>query len=414
MGDVDYNSMVDSGYRQLLEFAQSVDPSAIESLANSWKQLSQDIPEAYQGFKNSLNTVFGSEWTGESADAARSASDRLCAGMNNNIERVANVSDKLQAMVDAAHAVKSLAAQAQELFNKKGVSQQECQQMAQELASALQALYGAPGQDPLGKLEPFEKVAPLVFAKPDDVLGDIGEGKSKGDGGAEDPSGKGDATGDGKGEGKGDGKGESKGEGQGAGAGSGSGSGGGSPSGGEGSGAGSGAGAGSPSGAGAGSPSGLGSPDLGSTSPMSSELAPMDPATARGIGGGMGGGHGGGGGIGDKEKKLSAAPAKADASNKPVVNVNTPSLDGLKGQSGMGGMGGGMGGMGGGAHGGGGGEGKEHKTPDYLINSDHGFDLVGHALPVVSPEVIGELDKGEVKRMEAARDKMAQEVAQKG
>ncbi|ADG98298.1 hypothetical protein Srot_1838 [Segniliparus rotundus DSM 44985] len=385
MGDIDYSSMADNGYRQLLSFAQGVDPSAIEALANSWNQLSHDIPEAYQGFKTTLNSVFGSEWTGESADAARDASDRLCAGMNNNIDRVRTVCDKIKALAAHAHQVKSVADWAQEEANKKGLKAQDYQDIGKALADALQAFYGPVGEHPLRNLPAFEKVAPLVFAKPDEAMGDADDEKKA----------KGESSSD---EGKGDGKGEGEGGGQGSGGGSGSGSGGGEGSG------------GSPSGSGSPAGAGMSPADLGSTDPMSSELAPMDPANARGgIGGGMGGG--GIGGMGDKDRKLSAAPAKADASSKPVVNVNTPGLEGLKGQQGMaGGMGGGMGGMGG-AHGAGGGDGKEHKTPDYLINNDHGFDLVGHALPVVSPEVIGELDKSEIKKLESNREKMTQETA---
>ncbi|EFV12557.1 WXG100 family type VII secretion target [Segniliparus rugosus] len=396
MGDIDYNSMVDSGGKQLIAFADSIDPSAIEAVANTWKQLSLDIPEAYQGFRNSLSSVFGSEWTGTAAESANSAADRLCQGMNTNIERVSNMYSKLQHLASAAQTVKSAAEQARAVFEAKNAKTEDRQAVARELANALHGFYGAKGEDPLGTPEPFEKVAPLVFSKPEDIFGGGDDARTK--------SGDGDGEGTGKGEAKEDGKGKA--EGKGDEKGQGSGAGGGSPSG---DGKGQGEGSGSPAGAGAGAPD-AGASDFASTDPMSSELAPMDAATA--AGGGIGGLGGGGGGIGDKDRKLGAAPAKAEASNKPVVNVSGPNLDGLKGQQAMGGAMGGMGGMGG-AHGAGGGDGREHKTPDYLINNDHGFDLVGHALPVVSPEVIGELDKNEVKRMEANREKLMQESAQK-
>ncbi|ADG97884.1 hypothetical protein Srot_1420 [Segniliparus rotundus DSM 44985] len=180
-------------------------------------------------------------------------------------------------------------------------------------------------------------------------------------------------------------------------AGAGGGSGGGAGSGDGGKGAGAGAGGGAPSG---GSPAaGTSSPGSGFNPSESSSTHAMSAGDSK-FGSSSSGSSGlGGGGVGtlggDHERSLSAKTGPAGyAAPKPVVNVN-----GLAG-SGVGqgaGMGGGMGGMGGAA--GGQNSGKEHKTPDYLKDTEHGNELFGRNLPVVIPEVIGELNRDEQQKM---------------
>lgn len=185
---------------------------------------------------------------------------------------------------------------------------------------------------------------------------------------------------------------EGKPSGEGAGSGGGSGGGSGSGDGGKGSGAGGGA----PSG---GSPAAGGSPYTGAGFDPTESDATHAMGASDWTPGSSGGGSGLGGGVGtlggDHERALSAKSSPGGVmGGKPVVNVN-----GLAGSgAGQGaGMGGGMGGMGGAA--GGQNAGKEHKTPDYLKNTDHGNELIGNSLPVVVPEVIGELNKDEQQKM---------------
>ena len=178
-----------------------------------------------------------------------------------------------------------------------------------------------------------------------------------------------------------------------------------------GSGAGSGGGSGSGdggkgSGAGGGSPFGgtpaAGTPSSGSGFDSSESGATHAMSAGDSTFGSSSGGSGLGGGVGtlggDHERALSAKSGPGSImGSKPVVNVN-----GLAG-SGVGqgaGMGGGMGGMGAGA--GGQGSGKEHKTPDYLKGEDNGQELFGGNLPVVIPEVIGELTEEEYRKMREA------------
>ncbi|ADG97276.1 conserved hypothetical protein [Segniliparus rotundus DSM 44985] len=186
-------------------------------------------------------------------------------------------------------------------------------------------------------------------------------------------------------------------------AGAGSGSGGGADSGDGGKGSGAGAGGGAPSG---GSPAaGTSSPGSGFNPSESSSTHAMSAGDST-FGSSSSGSSGlGGGGVGtlggDHERSLSAKSGSAGLmGGKPVVNVN-----GLAGSgAGQGtGMGGGMGAMGAGAAGQN--SGKEHKTPDYLKDTEHGNELIGGNLPVVVPEVIGELNKDEYQKMLEAQAK---------
>ena len=136
-------------------------------------------------------------------------------------------------------------------------------------------------------------------------------------------------------------------------------------------------------------------PGEGHTSAMSADYAPGSSLGGAGLGGGLGGG----GTLGDHERALSSkSGAVGMRPGATSVNVNT---SGAAGNLGAGGMGGAMapGAMGKR-------DDKEHRTPDYLKDDAHGRALLGGALPVVTPEVMGELTESEIVKMaEEAKDR---------